>query len=66
VDLKKAYDSVWRDDLIERIKEDRVPKKLLCLVRRWYKNVRVKVRVMDVESDWFDSKVGYLITFAFK
>ena len=58
VDLKKAYDSVWRDGLMKRIKEDRVPKKLVSLVRRWYKNVRVKVRVNDVESDWFDSKVG--------
>ena len=43
---------------MQRIKEDGVPKKLVSLVRRWYKNVRVKVRVNDVESDWFDSKVG--------
>jgi hypothetical protein len=58
VDLKKAYDSVWREGLIHRIREDRVPKKLVSLVKRWYKNVMVKVRVNDVESDWFESKVG--------
>ena len=29
VDLKKAYDSVWKDDLMQRIKEDGVSKKLV-------------------------------------
>ena len=38
--------------------EDGVPEKLLSLVKRWYKNVTVRVRVNDVESDWFKSKVG--------
>ena len=28
------------------------------LVKRWYKNVSVRERVNDVESDWFESKVG--------
>src|SRR3981189_594161 len=38
--------------------DDGVPGKLLILVTRWYKNVTVRVRVNDVESDWFESKVG--------
>ena len=38
--------------------DDGVPGKLLSLVKRWYKNVTVRVRVNDVESDWFESKVG--------
>src|SRR6267154_803923 len=58
VDLKKAYDSIWRDGLFTRMNEDGVSKKLLSLVRRWYKNVTVRVRVYDVESEWFESKVG--------
>ena len=58
VDLKKAYDSVWREGLFARMNEDGVPKKLLSLVRRWYKNVTVRIRVNDVESEWFESKVG--------
>ena len=51
MDLKKAYDSVWREDLIKRMIEDGVPEKLLSLVKRWYKNVTVGVRVNDLESD---------------
>jgi hypothetical protein len=58
VDLKKAYDSVWREGLFRRMADDGVPEKLLSLVKRWYKNVNVRVRVNDVESDWFQSKVG--------
>ena len=58
VDLKKAYDSVWREGLFRRMVDDGVPGKLLSLVKRWYKNVTVRVRVNDVESDWFGSKVG--------
>ena len=58
VDLKKAYDSVWREGLFRRMVDDGVPGKLLSLVKRWYKNVTVRVRVNDVESAWFESKVG--------
>jgi hypothetical protein len=36
---------------MQRIKEGGVHKKQVSLVRRWYKNVRVKVKVNDVESD---------------
>ena len=58
VDLKKAFDSVWREGLFRRMAEDGVLGKLLNLVKRWYKIVTVTVRVNDVESDWFESKVG--------
>ena len=58
MNLKKAYDSVWREGLFRRMVDDGVPGKLLSLVKRWYKNVTVRVRVNDVESDWFESKVG--------
>jgi hypothetical protein len=58
VDLKKAYDSVWRDGLFRKMVDDGVPGKLLNLVKRWYKNVTAKVRVNDVDSDWFKSNVG--------
>jgi len=58
VDLKKAYDSVWREGLFRRMADDGVPEKLLSLVKRWYKNVNVRVKVNDIKSDWFQSKVG--------
>src|SRR2546430_698418 len=34
------------------------PKKLANLVRMWYGNVKAKVRVNGVESEWFETKVG--------
>jgi len=58
LDLKKAYDSVWREGLFTRLKKDGVPSKLVSLVKMWYTNVKARVRVNDVESDWFKSKVG--------
>jgi hypothetical protein len=58
VDLKKAYDSVWREGLFKKLRQDGVPRKLVKLVRMWYSNVRALVRVNDVESGWFDTKVG--------
>src|SRR5258708_39472700 len=56
VDLKKAYDSVWKEGLFRRMVDDGVPGKLLSLVKRRSQNVTVRVRVNDMESDWFESK----------
>jgi sorting nexin-29 len=58
VDLRKAYDSVWREGLFQKLETDGVPQKLVRLVRMWYETVRAKVRVNDVESEWFETKVG--------
>jgi hypothetical protein len=58
VDLRKAYDSVWRGGLFQKLEKDNVPQKLVRLVRMWYEKVKVKVRVNDVESGWFETKVG--------
>ena len=58
VDLKKAYDSIWRVGLRERLKSDGTPKKLVSLVDSWYRTVRARVKVNDVDSKWFESKIG--------
>ena len=55
VDLKKAYDSVWRDGLFRKMEQEGVP---LKLVRAWYHGVSVRVRVNDVLSSSFVTKVG--------
>ncbi len=47
MDLKKAYDSVWREGLFRRMAGDGVPEKLLRLVKGWSKNVNARVRVND-------------------
>jgi hypothetical protein len=58
VDLRKAYDSVWREGLFRKLEEGGTPNKLVRLIRMWYGNVKARVRVNDVESDWFETKVG--------
>ena len=58
VDLRKTYDSVHREGLFCRLVKDGVPGKLVDLVKMWYRNVKAKVRINDVDSDWFESKVG--------
>jgi hypothetical protein len=40
------------------MEEDKVPKKLIDLVRMWYRTVKARVRVNEVESEWFETKVG--------
>jgi hypothetical protein len=58
VDLKKAYDSVWREGLFRKMEQEGVPEKLVRLVRVWYQGVSVKVKVNDVVSSSFETKVG--------
>ena len=50
--------TVYGEGLFRRMVDDGVPRKLLSLAKRWYKNVTVRVTANDVESDWFESKVG--------
>ena len=44
--------------LFKTLQEDAAPGKLVSLVRKWYGKVKARVKVNDVESEWFESKVG--------
>jgi hypothetical protein len=46
IDLKKAYDSVWREGLFKKREQEGVPTKLVRLVRVWYQGVSAKVKKM--------------------
>jgi hypothetical protein len=58
IDLKKVYDSVWRERLFRKMEQEGVPVKLVRQVRVWYQGVSVKVKVNDVLSSSFETKVG--------
>lgn len=58
VDLKKAYDSVWREGLFRKMELEGIPLKLVKLVRVWYHDVKFKVKVNGTESSWFQTRVG--------
>jgi hypothetical protein len=54
VDLKKAYDSLWREGLFRKMEQEGVSVKL---VRVWYQGVSIKLTVNDVPSSSFETKV---------
>ena len=43
---------------MERLKGDSVPSKMVSLVGQWYGKVMTRVKVNDVNSKWFESKIG--------
>jgi hypothetical protein len=58
IDLKKVYDSVWREGLFRKMEQEGVTVTPVRLVRVWYQGVSVKVKVNDVPSLSFETKVG--------
>jgi hypothetical protein len=49
---------VWREGLFKKMEQEGVPTKLVRLVRVWYQGVSAKVKVNDVTSASFETKVG--------
>jgi hypothetical protein len=39
------------------MEDEGVPRELLSLFKRWYKNVTVRIKVNDAESDWIELKI---------
>jgi hypothetical protein len=58
LDVKKAYDRVFRDGLWERVREEGVRGKMWRVLKCMYRNVQSAVRVNDVMTGWFDVNVG--------
>ena len=60
IDMDKAFDCVPRKLLWKIMKEPpySAPKKLLRVIKSPYSNSVSKVRQGDVETEWFDMKIG--------
>jgi hypothetical protein len=56
LDLSKAFDRVWRDDLFALLWENGIKWKCWRLLRKMYEKVENKVIFGDFESDWFDQE----------
>ena len=58
VDFKKAFDTVPRNKLWDRMEELEVPKELRSAVYRLYEQVKAKIRTTEGLSEDFDSNIG--------
>ena len=60
IDLKRAFDSVYRDGLWFKLIKNGVDGKLLSLLRSMYSEVKSCVRHLNTLSDLFDCDVGLM------
>jgi hypothetical protein len=58
IDVRKAYDRVWRDGLWKRLWEAGVKGKMWRVLRALYKEVKSCVMVDGELSEWFETLVG--------
>ena len=58
IDFKKAYDSINREQLWQRLSEIGVSGKLFKTIKSLYSSATSCVRVNNMHTDWFDVKSG--------
>ena len=58
IDIKKAYDRVWRDGLWHKMRELGVKGKMWRMIREMYSDVKSRCFVGEATTDWFDVDVG--------
>ena len=52
LDISKAFDKVWHDALIYKLKQNGIKDKLLCLLLGFLKNRQQRVVLNDQSSSW--------------
>jgi hypothetical protein len=58
IDLKKAFDSVYRNGLWYKLHCNGVRSKMLHMLKAMYESVKVSVKHCNSYSDFFDSYIG--------
>ena len=58
LDIRKAYDTVWRNGMWMRMKEAGVKGKMLRILQKWYEEVESRVEVNGEVSEWFNITDG--------
>ena len=58
IDFQKAYDSIHRDTLWERMKEFKIPTKLINMCKTCVQKTRSAVRIEGTMSSFFENKTG--------
>ena len=58
IDLNRAFDSVWRDRLLYKIKQFDITGKCFRLIKSMYGGIKSCVSVNGVSSNYFPSNIG--------
>ena len=58
IDVKKAYDTVWRNGLWQRIWEEGIRGKMWRVIKGMYSVVQSAVLAGDEQTEWFDLSTG--------
>ena len=58
IDLKRAFDSVWRSGLWYKLNMFKINGKCFQLIRNMYENVKSCIMLNGVKSDFFDCNIG--------
>ena len=58
IDVKKAYDTVWRNGLWRRLWEEGVRGKMWRVIQGMYNVVQSAVLVGDEQTEWFNLSTG--------
>ena len=60
IDLKRAFDTVYRNGLWFKLIKSGVDGKVLCLIRSMYKEVKSCVRHLNTLLELFDCNIGLM------
>ena len=63
IDVKKAYDTVWRNGLWKRLWDEGVRGKMWRVIKDMYSVVQSSVLVGDEQTEMFDLHTGVLFSF---
>ena len=58
IDLKQAFDRVWRDGLWKKLVKYHINSKCLRIIQNMYKNIKSCVLVNQTRTDFFISNIG--------
>ena len=58
LDMSKAFDKVWHDGLVFKLKQNGIEGKLLNLFQNYLTNRKQRVVINGMESNWGDIKAG--------
>ena len=58
IDLRKAYNRVWRQGLWKCLRKKKLGGKCLRLIQSMYQDTKAKVKTSSGETNWIDMQVG--------
>ena len=58
IDLKQAFDRVWRDGLWEKLMKYHINGKCLRIIQSMYSNIKSCIQVNNCKTDFFMSNIG--------